>query len=269
LTGDEETGSAGAIKLAPALTEILGEIPPPRLAWLGEPTSYEVFRAHKGVVRFSFKVRGIGGHSSIPDKGVNAIAVAAKAIAAIGQYQQELRENPLRDFSEMFPESPYTTLNFGTISGGTASNVIAEQCSVDISYRQLPDCEPLEVFREIVKRIRDLNKHDYASSQREATIEFSEPQIVPALSSPANSPLERALMDVVHTGRARGALFATDGPQFAAVGIDSLICGPGELEQAHQPNESIKRSSYESGTQIVLSVLHQLCGAKTSAKSLD
>ena len=80
--------------------------------------------------------------------------------------------------------------------------------------------------------------------------------------SPPGSRLERALFDVLHASRARGALFATDGPQLAAAGIDSLICGPGELEQAHQPNESIARGSYESGTNIVLSILHELCGAK-------
>ena len=152
-TADEEIGSAGAVELAPALAGILSEVPQPRLAWIGEPTSYQVFRAHKGVVRFTIKVRGIGGHSSIPDKGVNAIAVAAKIVATIGGYQKQLRDNPLRDFTEMFPESPYTTLNFGTISGGTASNVIAEECSVDISYRPLPGSDPLETYHQIVARV--------------------------------------------------------------------------------------------------------------------
>ena len=111
--------------------------------------------------------------------------------------------------------------------------------------------------------MRALDLHDYASGEHAAEVEFSEPQVVPALLSAPGTRLERALYDVLSVSRARGALFATDGPQFAAVGVDSLICGPGELDQAHQPNESIARASYENGTGVVLSTLHKLCGART------
>jgi acetylornithine deacetylase len=263
-TADEETGSAGAVQLAPALAGVLGEIPQPGLAWLGEPTAYEIFRAHKGVVRFTIKVRGLGGHSSIPDQGVNAIAIAGKIIETVGVYQKQLHDRPLQEFVEMFRESPYTTLNFGTISGGTASNMIAEQCQLDISYRQLPGSDPLDAYREIESRLKQLDRRDYASSQNQATIEMGQAQIVPALLSPADSRLERALVRILRSKPARGALFATDGPQFVAAGINSLICGPGELAQAHQPNESIARSVYDGGTAVVLSVLREMCGARVS-----
>lgn len=263
-TADEETGSAGAKQLAPALAGLLGEIPQPSLAWLGEPTAYEIFRAHKGVVRFTIKVRGLGGHSSIPDQGVNAIAIAGKIIATVGAYQKQLHDRPLQEFVAMFPASPYTTLNFGTISGGTASNMIAEQCQIDISYRQLPGSDPLDAYHEIESRLKQLDRRDYAGSQHQATIEIGEAQIVPALLSSADTGLERALIKVLRAKPARGALFATDGPQFVTAGIESLICGPGELEQAHQPNESVARSVYEGGTAVVLSVLHEMCGAGAS-----
>ena len=254
-TADEEVGSFGAAQLAPMLAGILGDTPMPRLAWIGEPTSLQIFHAHKGVVRFRITVHGIGGHSSLPEQGVNAIAVAGKVIDTIGRYQSELRRLRSPEYSAMFADCPYTTLNFGTVAGGTASNVIAEQCSIDISYRPLPGSDPLDVYRETIKRAQDLDPHDYCSPDRIATITFGEPVVVEALLATRGTPIERALCDVLRTATVSGALFATDGPNLAAVGIESIICGPGELEQAHQPNESLARDAYENGTSLILSVI--------------
>jgi acetylornithine deacetylase len=260
-TADEEIGCLGAARLVPTLPEILSEIPQPRLAWIGEPTSYQVFHTHKGVVLFKVKVRGRGGHSSLPEQGVNAIAVTGKVIETIGQYQGELRAQRSAEFAPIFPESPYTTLNFGTITGGTAANMIAEECSLQVSYRPLPDTDPLAGYHEMTRRIQEIDARDYGSPDYQATIELSEPFIVPPLLSPRGTSLETALFDILGKNTSGGAPFATDGCQLTSAGIASLICGPGDLEQAHQPNESIRRESFEKGTDIILSVVNRLCGA--------
>ena len=88
--------------VAPALKQILGETPVPRLAWIGEPTSWEVSRAHKSIVSFGVTVRGIGGHSGAPARGVNAIAVMARVIDTIGRYQQELAARRPAEYLEDF-----------------------------------------------------------------------------------------------------------------------------------------------------------------------
>src|SRR5581483_10587293 len=150
-TADEEVGCLGAARLLPVLPEFFCDIPQPRQAWIGEPTSYQIGYTHKSIVVFSVAVRGQGGHSSIPEQGVNAIAVAGKVIDAIGRYQAELRTQRSPTFAREFPESPYTTLNFGMIRGGTASNMIAEECTLQVSYRSLPDVDPLFVHREITR----------------------------------------------------------------------------------------------------------------------
>ena len=103
---------------------MLGEMPVPRLAWIREPTSYEVCHAHKSIVLFDVKVRGIGGHSGAPARGVNAIAVMGRVIEAIGGYQEERRMNPIAAFEAIFPDCPYDVLNFGTIQRGLALNMI-------------------------------------------------------------------------------------------------------------------------------------------------
>lgn len=261
-TADEEIGCLGAARLLPVLPDFFREIPQPRLAWIGEPTSYQVFHTHKGVVIFTVKVQGRGGHSSVPEQGVNAIAVMGKAIEKIGRYQAELHTQRSATFAQVFPESPYTTLNFGSVRGGTAANMIAEECALQVSYRPLPQADPLDAYREIVRRLQALDARDYGSPDHRATIECSEPLTVQPLLSPRETPLEGVLLGLFNQQTSGGAPFATDGGEFARAGIVSLICGPGDLEQAHQPNESIRREAFENGTRTILGVIQRMCGAK-------
>jgi acetylornithine deacetylase len=164
--------------------------------------------------------------------------------------------------AEIFPESPYTTLNFGSIRGGTAANMIAEECLLQVSYRPLPQTDPLDVYHEIGKRIQELDTRDYGSATHRARVELSAPFVVPPLLSPRATPLEGVLFSLLNRHTSGGAPFATDGGQFAQAGIASLVCGPGDLDQAHQPNESIRREAFENGTGVILAVVRAMCGAE-------
>jgi len=259
-TANEEVGCLGAKSVAPALPEILGATPRPQLAWIGEPTSYEVLHAHKSIVAFEVIVHGRGGHSGAPEHGVNAIAVMGKVIAAIGQLQEESRSIISASFKPIFPESPHDVLNFGTIAGGIAVNIIAEECTLKISYRSLPDTEPLALYREITRRVGTIDTHDHASPNHRATIELGAPMVVPPLLSPRGTTLERALFEATGASSAAGARFGTDGGWFANSGIVSLICGPGDYEQAHRPNEYLRRELFERGPGMILKVIDKLCG---------
>jgi acetylornithine deacetylase len=257
-TADEEIGCLGAARLVPELDALLGAVPKPALAWIGEPTSWRVLHAHKGVAAFAVSVRGRGGHSSVPGAGVNAIAIAAQAMAVVGELQAELRSRPRSEFARLFPEAPYTTLNFGTVQGGTATNMIAEQCTFTLSYRPLPDEDPLFVQREVERRLAERVLRDWGSEVA-AEISVSPAVVAPGLHSPTGTKLEQALRDRLGTGEAGGAPFCTDGGRFAAAGIASLICGPGDLAEAHQPDESIARVAFEAGTEHVLRVVERFC----------
>ncbi len=260
-TSDEEIGCLGAERLAPELGSLLGEVPPPSLAWIGEPTSWRVFHAHKGIVGFRIRVHGEGGHSSRPDAGVNAISVAARVIALIGEIQAELRGQRRADFEALFPEAPYTTLNVGTIRGGSASNMIAESCEFVVSYRPLPDEDPLALHRRIAERVREAKPRDWGSPEREARIEVGPATSAPGALAPRHTPLERALRERLGDASVGGAPYCTDAGQFTRAGIDSIICGPGDLDQAHQPNEHITREAFESGTAHLLAVISRLCAS--------
>ena len=258
-TASEEVGCLGAHSVAPALKQILGETPVPRLAWIGEPTSWGVSHAHKSIVSFGVTVRGIGGHSGAPAKGVNAIAVMARIVDTIGRYQQELAARRPAKYLEIFPDAPCDVLNFGTVQGGIALNMIAEECKLRISYRTLPDADPLDVYREIGRRIDALDGYDYAGREHRAKIEIGLLNVVPPLDSPRGTALEAALFDVTGAKTSGGALYATDGGWFTSSGITSLICGPGDLEQAHQPNEHVRRDAFERGTAMIHKVVDRLC----------
>ncbi len=263
-TASEEIGCLGAKSVAPALKQILGETSVPRLAWIGEPTSWEVSRAHKSIVGFTVTVRGIGGHSGAPARGVNAIAVMARVMDTIGRYQQELTARRPAEYAEIFPDAPHDVLNFGIVNGGIALNMIAEECKLRISYRSLPDADPLGVYHEIERRLAAVDGHDYAGRERRAKIEMAVLNVVPPLDSPRGTALEAALFDVTGAKTAGGALYATDGGWFTGSGITSLICGPGDLEQAHQPNEHVRRDAFERGPAMIHKVLDRLCCASSS-----
>lgn len=258
-TADEEIGCGGARRLMPDLPALLGDVPPPALAWIGEPTAWRLFHTHKGIVSFTITAHGIAGHSSLPERGQNAIAVMARAIACVSEYQSELRAAAPPASAADYPECPYTPLNFGVVRGGSADNMIADRCTLSVSYRPLPDDDPRAVHRELARRLAAADLRDAGAPDAPARVDVSEPTVVAGMRSPRGSALEAALLGVVGGAGSAGAPFATDGGELERGGIASLICGPGELEQAHQPNESIPRAAFESGVAVIETIVRRLC----------
>lgn len=257
-TAEEEVGCSGAEALVPELGELLG-VPMPRVCWIGEPTSWAVYQAHKGIVQVRVSVHGAGGHSSVPEQGVNAIVVAGRVVAVVEQLQRELRAT-VEDMRALFPDAPCTTFNVGTIAGGTANNMIAQRCDLTLSYRPLPEGDPLAPHGLLTARLAELDLADAGGGAGRASVVVAEPQVVPPLASPADTELARALEAVLNETPRGGAPYATDGGRFAEAGLHVLLCGPGELAQAHQPDESLLRSEFERGPEIIRAVIQHLCG---------
>jgi acetylornithine deacetylase len=259
-TASEEIGGLGARNITPELQTLLGEVPCPKLAWIGEPTSYAIHAAHKSAAFLEIRVRGRGGHSGAPHRGVNAIAVMGKVIEAIGQLQEERRAMADPEFVATFPESPHDVMNFGTIRGGIAENVIAEECVMRVSYRSLPGIDGAALRDEIARRCAMIDLHDYAAREHHASIEVGEAKVMPAMAARRGTALEQVLREVTGASDVSGAPFCTDGGWFARAGINSLICGPGDYAQAHQPNESIPRAAFDRGAATIREVIERLCG---------
>ena len=237
LTYDEEIGCIGVRRLL----DVLGDISTlPAMCIVGEPTTMRVVAEHKGKAAFRVKVTGLEGHSSNPPKGVNAVTNAARLVAFIDQLaRKKVQHGP---FDPLY-EVPYTTLHVGTISGGTALNIIPAECTFDFEIRYLPADNPAELINEIKGYANALLAEMQASSP-DASITFTERSTYPGLCTPPDAQVVQFVQTLLNDHTPPGKIaFGTEGGLYSETcGIPTVVCGPGSIAQAHQPDEWIALS---------------------------
>jgi acetylornithine deacetylase len=254
LSYDEEVGCLGAPHLIKALKALRLK---PKLVIIGEPTEMKVINRHKSVFRYRTTVSGIESHSAHPDKGVNAIFFASDVIHFLHQLAQKLSSSVT---SGATFDPPYSTLHIGTITGGTASNIVPKSCSFDWEVRLLPGSdirtlvlEPLEMF--IATRIDPLMRtfSIYPEVSTENLVE------VPGLKPQSNKQLEDLLGELTGSNSEPGSIsFGTEGGLFQRENFSTLVCGPGNILQAHKPNEYIELSQLNACEQFMERLLVHL-----------
>ncbi len=241
LSYDEELGCLGAPRM---IADIKANLPLPEIAIVGEPTRLKLGNRHKGCYGFDLTVTGRDGHSSATHRGVSAIAYAARAIAFIEDVAERFRrEGP---FDPGF-DPPYTTFNVGEIEGGTAVNIIARHCKVSWEFRPIPGVEPKAVIAEIDAYLAGNLGPRMREKASEAGIVMSEACVVPPLVPRPGSPAEALARRLTGANDTVGLAFGTEAGQFQEIGIDAIVCGPGSIEQAHQPDEFIELSQFAAG----------------------
>ncbi len=259
LTCDEEVAGQGAGRLAKQLPQILRACPLPTVALIGEPTSFNIFAAHKGYATFDIHVRGKGGHSSMPHAGLNAIEKMADVIQLLTETNSQLQQRILPENAALFPASPTSTLNYGLIHGGLAPNMIAETCDLVVSMRIAPGDREEVIVQQIQGKIAQTITKQMQQFAPECGVHVHNVIATPPLRSPTDDAFCTLLRRIIRTHTEQGAPFATDGGQFQQVGINSYICGPGLLEEAHQPNESIPVDNFLSGLDKLEQIIHAWC----------
>jgi acetylornithine deacetylase len=258
-TSDEEVGAAGSKRLVERFSRSLPPFPFPRFAIIGEPTSLDIFRAHKSYGAAFFEVCTKGGHSSRPDAGLNAILMAKEFLEILKSKNGELLETTGKESYDLFPDFPHASINIGTIGGGIADNMIADACHVTFSMRLLAglcwDRLLIDLNEAFIERLRELHLIECVSFTLESISN------VDPLNSPTNSPLLAALCRASGCNIADvcGAPYATDGGNLKKLGIDSYIWGPGVLSEAHQPNESIPIENMHRGFDILERLVTDYC----------
>jgi len=223
-TADEETSMDGARVL------VSWQRPKARHAIIGEPTDMRPVRAHKGIMMERLRVIGRSGHSSDPNLGNNALDGMSRVLTALIGLREELSArytNPLFAL-------PSPTLNLGRIQGGDSPNRICGECELDLDLRVLPGMG-LEEMRALI-RARAEQALAGSGLTLEARALF---EGVPAFELAGESELLRGAEAL--TGEAAGSVaFGTEAPFLAALGTETLICGPGGIEQAHRPDEYVR-----------------------------
>jgi acetylornithine deacetylase len=233
LSYDEEVGCLGA----PALVQhIAKQKLRPSLAIIGEPTMMRVVDAHKGVRSFHVTVTGHEAHSSRTHEGVSAVMVAAELIMHIKALADEmkLRGDPSGRF-----DPPYTSTQASVIQGGTALNILAKTCTFSFEYRTLPDADDNEIrirfssfaHNDLLPRIRAVAPA--------CNIEIRERSHVPPLRPMRDSPAEALAFALTGANASEAVSYATEAGIFQEAGFPSIVCGPGDIAQAHKPDEFI------------------------------
>ncbi|MBI1339158.1 acetylornithine deacetylase [bacterium] len=253
LSYDEEIGCAG---VTPMIEEIARSSAAPALVWVGEPTLWGVVAGHKGIRTHEVVVTGHEAHSSAPRKGASAIHEAIGLLHGLMEIAAKLE----REAGDVEPggfDPPHATLTVGVLQGGTAGNILARRCRFEFDLRCRPEDDPdlilapfLDQLANADARLRRWGEACGARMTRHAD--------APPLRPEWDGPAERFLRELTGDNARRTAAYATEAGQFDVRHIPAAVCGPGSIEQAHQPDEWIAVSELERGLPLMARLIDRL-----------
>ena len=232
LSFDEEVGCLGAPLL---LADLAARNIAPEYCIVGEPTLMKVVSAHKGISVYRCRVHGKSAHSSLTPQGVNAISYASRLINYVDDLAQQLSE---RDDCDALFDIPFSTLSVGTITGGTATNIVPNLCEFTFDYRNLPHMTHADILTPIKTQIARLEAQMQAVDPNTG-IELLREENVPAMTDSDSAALQALVTGLVAEKQVTKVAYATEGGQFTQAGIPTIICGPGSIEQAHKADEFV------------------------------
>ncbi len=241
LSYDEETTCLGVID---TIRRLGHDLPLPKAAIVGEPTMMEVVDAHKSVVTFTTTVHGFEAHSSKPYLGASAVMTAAEMIAELNRIGDEMMERG--DTSGRF-DPPYTTVHVGTISGGTARNILSKSCSFHWEFRGLPSLDPQEIPERLDRFAQEVALKRLNRFGEYGRIETKLEVAVPGLAPEPGSAAEVLTLRLAGKNHTQTVPFGTEAGHYQGAGIPTVVCGPGSIDQAHQPDEYITLDQLEAG----------------------
>ncbi|HEX5776873.1 MAG TPA: acetylornithine deacetylase, partial [Caulobacteraceae bacterium] len=248
---DEEIGCLGA----PRLIEALGELPRPAAVIVGEPTSMEPVVGHKGIASFRVTVTGHEAHSSLTHLGVSANMAAVKLMAALSELAERL--------ANADPASPYlpkgASLTIGLINGGTAVNILARQCVFAFDLRCPPGMDPMATLADFLALVERTDA-DLKARAQQAGVTVEVLGNVPAFAADPDGEAERLVRRLTgDNGPGRFASYAAEAGQFRNAGFSVVLCGPGSIDQAHQPDEYIELTQIDRGAAFMGRLVEALC----------
>lgn len=249
LSYDEEIGCLGAPSM---IAELAAQTNKPSAVIVGEPTSMKVVSAHKGVRSFIVEVIGREGHSSLPDQGVSAVMEAVKLMSLVANMGEEGRAETHAHFN---PPGP--TMTIGKVEGGTASNILARRCSFMWDCR-CPETAQGDAIEQRFRAVAAKLDADIKLRAPEGGVSIVRRTNTPGLAIERDSAAETLARALTGDNETRAVAYAAEAGLFQRAGIPAIICGPGSIEQAHQPDEWIERTQIEEGAQFMQRLIARL-----------
>lgn len=236
ITYDEEVGCHGARALAADLARL-----PVRPEWVivGEPSAMRPILGHKGKLSVRCTVRGRAGHSAHPERAANALHAGAEIVAALSRQQARRVADGPHD-ARFTP--PWTTCHAGVFRSGTALNVVPEEAEILFEYRFIPQDDPQALLEQLRTHAERAVLPPLKAVTSEAAIAFETNPVLPGMDLAEDHPLAamvRGLTGANETGRVS---YGTEGGVYEAAGMAAIVCGPGDIAQAHTPDEWIAES---------------------------
>jgi len=251
---DEELGCTGALPMVQAMA---AGLPRAAAVVVGEPSMMRLVTGHKGGHSFRVHLRGHEVHSSILHTGVSAIMQGARLITWANRMNAENAARPPGAMAALF-DPPWTTVHVGTITGGTAENITARDCSFGLGFRVVPGEDPdtwvSRLRSETAGIMAEMQAvHPACDIRLEPT--FFVPPLVPETDGAAEALVRRLTGD-----NAAGVVsYGTEAGHFQACGYSTVVCGPGDIAQAHQPDEWLSVAQFDAGWQFMQALVKDLC----------
>jgi len=229
---DEEVGCLGGRQLAAMLSGL--EIKP-RMCVVGEPTNMGVIIGHKGKSSWRCNVDGFECHSSLTHQGVNAVEYAAEMITFLRTLAREKRDNG--PFDAAF-DPPYTSVHTGVIQGGTALNIVPKHCFFDFEFRNLPEDDTMAMFAGVEAKAAELSR-EMRGVQADTGISFDRISDFAGLGTDDTAEAVTLGKSFALTNTTGKVSFGTEAGHYQNAGVPTIIVGPGDIEQAHKPDEFV------------------------------
>ena len=237
---DEEIGCLGAHSLA---EKLMGNVPRPQAVIVGEPTMMSVVNAQNAGGGLNATFNGFEAHSSMTHLGVSAIHYAGEFIHWLNELQEELAQ---RRHPHLDTVPNHTTINVGIVTGGTAGNILARECVLNWGYRTLPGDDNTEVQRRAEQYIAELLLPKMRQKHPDANITIKRRSFVPGLLPQENEEAAKLALQWTGGNRTYAVPYGTEAGIFRSHGVPTVICGPGDIAQAHQPNEFVLKSQMDA-----------------------
>jgi len=251
LSYDEETTCLGPLDV---IARFGADLPLPSAVIVGEPTSMEVADAHKSVATYVTRVRGFEIHSANLHRGVSAVHVACKLVCELERLGEELRA--AGDPSGRF-EPPFSTIHVGVIQGGTARNIVAKDCEFQWEFRALPGAPPNFAYDRLENYCEELRRTIFVGFP-DAGVETTIENQVPGLAPQPGSEAETLALRLARRNGTIAVPYATEAGQFQRAGMAAVVCGPGRIDQAHQPDEFIDIAELAACLEFLRGLAQQL-----------
>lgn len=253
LSYDEETTCLGPVD---TIARFGADLPRPRAVIVGEPTMMQVVDAHKAVATYRTIVTGREAHSSKPALGASAVQAACELVSALYRIGDEISMMGIA--ADRF-DPPVSTVHVGTITGGTARNIMARECSFHWEFRALPGVPLDAAYVRFEKYARDIVLPKMRATAPEADIVTQIEITVPGLAPEPGSVAEQMALRLTKSNRTQAVAFATEAGRFQAAHVPTVVCGPGSIDQAHQPDEYISEEQMIAGLAFMQDLARDFC----------